>query len=111
MPRKILFCFIIAVCLIACQSDKSAPAQSPAPAVPAVQKKAEAMPDIIRIALWFIRFEGVTSELTQESGRVINQDKDAYYVGFMRKIVRPQRCREVVVKVYKKNGLAEWEDF
>ena len=53
----------------------------------------------------------IGEELTVGSGRVLSQDREAYYVGFQRKAPRPHRGREVVVKVYKKNGLAEWEEY
>jgi hypothetical protein len=96
----------ILLCGFSCRTDEQAP-PGPAP----VERKAEATPDIIKIAVWFVRFEGIDAELTVGSGRVVSQDRDAYYVGFQRKILRPHRVREVLIKVYKKNGLAEWEEY
>ncbi|MBN2353644.1 MAG: hypothetical protein JXD23_13815 [Spirochaetales bacterium] len=99
-------CLIIALGVFSCRSDKPA-VPPPAP----VEHQAEPAPDVIRIAVWFVQFEGIGEELTVGSGRVVSQDREAYYVGFQRKATRPHRVREVVVKVYKRNGLAEWEEY
>ncbi len=107
MRVSLLLATIVFLSGFTCRSEESPP---PAPSVP-VERKAEATPDIIKIAVWFVRFEGIDAELTVGTGRVVNQDREAYYVGFQRKALRPHRVQEVVVKVYKKNGLAEWEEY
>jgi hypothetical protein len=104
MKKRTLLCLAVILSALSCRTEQPAP---PAPVVP----KAEETPDVIKIAIWFVQFEGIEAELAVGSGRVVSQDKEAYYVGFKRKVPRPHRSVEVVVKVYKKNGWAEWEEY
>ncbi len=108
MRMLMTICLAATLGALSCRSDKPA---LPAPTQAPVERKASQTPDVIRIAAWFVQFEGIDSELTAGSGRVLSQDREAYYVGFQRKAPRPHHGREVVVKVYKKNGLAEWEEY
>jgi hypothetical protein len=82
--------------------------EKPAPPVP-VMKPREETPDVVKIAVRFVESEGLADVLFLESAFVEHQDDSAYYIGFARR--NGGKTGVAVVKVFKRDGWAEWEEY
>lgn len=66
------------------------------------------LPDVIRLAIYFVQREGMDEMVAIERARVLTQDREAYYISFPKKENGRKDLSDFVVKVYKRNGYAEW---
>lgn len=96
--------FILIALSGACKARE--PIVIPLPEPEAAVAPSNPIPDVIRIAIYFVEREGMDDLLVIEKARVKTQDREAYYISFPRK--SSANTGDFVVKVYKRNGWTEW---
>jgi hypothetical protein len=94
-----------------CAAEKTAvqPALPPPPVEG--EKVEDSIPDVIKIAIRFVQYEGRAELLLLDKAYVKSQDHIVYLIGFPRKRLQTHGGREALVRVYKINGRAEWEEY
>jgi hypothetical protein len=108
---SVLVCGYICLfaCIFACTTEKPPePQPSPVPAV--TEAPPEEKPDVIKIAIRFVEWEGRADALVVEDAYIKSQNFLFYIVGFPRK-QGESRPGEALVKVHKMDGFAEWEEY